>query len=557
MKVISKYITASIVSSILGMSILGACSAEKEQKANPALTHEADIHDADTHTMGSHKTGIVSFKNSCKAQVQADFSHAVALLHSFEYPESPRIFKKIIEQDPDCAMARWGVAMSLWHPLWAPPGEKALAEGAEWLAQTDALAKTPLEAAYIEALKEFFSSTDRTTNDQREMLYEEALSKIHADNPEDVEVTLFYVLAILSTADPRDKSYSHQFKAGAMLEKLAISNPTHPGVLHYLIHAYDFPGIAHMALGSAKTYASVAPDSAHAQHMPSHIFTRLGLWELSLSSNHVSIKSAEDYTEQASLPGYYDQGIHAIDYLMYAMLQTARDDEARELLNKLNNIETVHHEMFAVAFSYAATPARYVLERRQWEEASALTLAHADFPWDKFKWAEAIHYFARGLGAARSGKLDQARQEIEMIRALQSQLPGTTQIYLKSQVQVQIDIVTSWVLLSDGETQGALNLAQQVADQEDAVDKHPVTPGEVLPARELYADMLNETGNFEEALAQYRTVLKSSPNRLNALIGAARAARALVKENVVRGYENTIQTQTENGNRPNMMAGDN
>ncbi|VAW08013.1 TPR repeat [hydrothermal vent metagenome] len=498
----------------------------------------------------------VQFENSCSAAVQTDFSHAVALLHSFEYPESPRIFKKIIAKDPDCAMAYWGVAMNLWHPLWAPPSKENLQKGAKLLSQTDALAKTPREAAYIDALKAFYSSTDTTTNNRRERAYEEHMRKLYENNLDDPEATLFYALSILSTADARDKSYSHQYKAAALLNWTRASHPTHPGVLHYLIHAYDFPGLAHLALGSAKTYAAAAPDSAHAQHMPSHIFTRLGLWELSLSSNHDSTKSAANYTEDARLPGYYDQGIHAMDYLMYAMLQTARDDEARALLDRSNNIEKAHHEMFAVAFTYAALPARFALERRQWDEASKLTLGHAEFPWQNFKWAPSAHFFARGLGAARSGKTDQARQEIAALKDIQASLPDTTIPYLRDQVQVQIDAIKSWILLSEGKTKKALKLARITAEREDGVDKHPVTPGEVLPARELYADMLLETGENTKALEQYRVVLKNSPNRLNALIGAAQAAAEVGDVELSQSYEQIIRTQTASGNRPTIKFGD-
>jgi tetratricopeptide (TPR) repeat protein len=286
--------------------------------------------------------------------------------------------------------------------------------------------------------------------------------------------------------------------------------------------------------------------------MPSHIFTRLGLWERSLSSNHDSTKSAADYTEDADLPGYYDQGIHAMDYLMYAMLQTARDDEARALLDRSNNIEKAHHEMFAVAFTYAALPARFALERRQWGEASELTLGHSEFPWQEFKWAPSVHYFARGLGAARSGKIDQARQEIAALKQIQTSLPDTTIPYLLDQVQVQIDAVRSWVLLSEGKTKKALKLARAAAEREDGVDKHPVTPGEVLPARELYADMLLEAGEHKKALEHYRIVLKNSPNRLNALIGAAHAAAGAGDTETANAYEQTIRAQIVSADRPNM-----
>lgn len=501
-----------------------------------------------------HETPQVQFENSCTAEVQDDFTRAVALLHSFEYPESPRVFQKVIDADPDCAMARWGLAMNLWHPLWVPPNSATLEKGASILSQTDGLNKTPREAAYIEALKSFYANTDVATNTKREIAYEDHMRALYENYPDDAEATLFYALSILATADARDKSYAHQYKAAGLLSWIRESKPTHPGVLHYLIHAYDYPGLAHLALSSAKIYAEAAPNSAHAQHMPSHIFTRLGLWERSLSSNHDSAKSAADYTEDANLPGYYDQGIHAMDYLMYGMLQTARDKEASALLERMNNIEKAHHEMSAVAFTYAALPARYVLERKQWDEASQLQLGHAQFPWENFKWAPSVHYFARGLGAARSGKLDQARTEIATLKNIDRSLPSTTIPYLRDQVQVQMNIIKSWVLLAEGKTSKALKLAKTTAAGEDSVDKHPITPGEVVPARELYADMLAETGDHAEALAQYRIVLKNSPNRLNALLGAAASAEEVGEAVAAEDYRDIIRTQTKYGSRPGLMA---
>jgi hypothetical protein len=366
----------------------------------------------------------------------------------------------------------------------------------------------------------------------------------------DPEAAVFYALALLASADPRDKTYCNQFRAAGLLNWVGESQPTHPGVLHYTIHSYDFPGLAHLALSAATVYAQAAPDSAHAQHMPSHIFTRLGLWEQSLSSNHDSTQSAATYTERANLPGHYDEGLHSMDYLMYAMLQTARDEEAAELLTALAEIDRTDTENFKVAYTYASAPARYALERREWEEAAELSLFRQDFAWEEFGFAQSIYHFARGLGAARSDQLDQARQEIEAIRALQSAMPASTLTYWKEQVQVHIDLVTAWVLLAEGEPDQALDLAQGAAALEDSVDKHPVTPGEVLPARELYSDMLLQTGAAEKALIEYHTVLRHSPNRLNALLGASLAAEVSGQPILAEQYRERIQSQVENGSGP-------
>ena len=497
----------------------------------------------------------VQFKTSCASEVQADFNHAVTLLHSFEYLESTRIFGEIIDREPACAMARWGAAMSIWHPLWAPPSKADLEKGAEILAGTVGLDATPRETAYIKALKVFYSSTDINTNRNRTRAYEARMSELYANNRDDLEAVLFYALAVRATADPSDKTYAHQFKSAGLLSWVRETQPTHPGVLHYLIHAYDSPGLAHLALSAAITYADAAPDSAHAQHMPSHIFTRLGLWDLSLASNHQATASATEYTVRAKLPGYYDDGVHSMDYLMYAMLQTARDDEAAALLERLGNIGKTNTENFKVAFVYAAAPARYALERRQWKEASELVLGPPHFQWQEFGWARAIHHFARGVGAARSGQLEKAGQEWATLRALQEALPVTTLPYWREEVQVEMDAVMSWILLAEGNADEALRLASVAADREDAVDKHPVTPGEVSPARELYADMLLEVGDYVSALAQYRVALEGSPNRLNALLGAAKAAVGTGDTELAAEYYAVIRQQTRSGNRERMGLG--
>ena len=466
----------------------------------------------------------VQFENSCSGSVQAKFQEAVTLLHSFEYPETTRLFREISDEDPGCAMAHWGSAMSIWHPLWAPPSETELQAGMAVLAETAGLDVTGREAAYIDALQGFFSSTDTNTHRQRVLEFERRMSSVYQDNLDDPEAAVFYSLALLAAADPKDKSYSRQFKSAGLLNWVRASQPEHPGVLHYLIHSYDFPGLAHLALDAALIYADAAPSSAHAQHMPSHIFTRLGLWDRSLASNHDSTRSAAEFTKRANLPGHYDEGLHSMDYLMYAMLQTTQDEEALDLLGQLADIKRTDTENFKVAYTYAASPARYVLERRRWQDAAELEFIRADFAWDEFGWAQSIHFFARGIGAARAGDLNAARNELVVIRQLAADLPATTLPYWREEVQVHIDAVSSWIAFAEGDTDRAITMARAAADREDAVDKHPVTPGEVLPARELLADMLVEAERYEEALIEYETVLSGSPNRLNAMIGAALAA---------------------------------
>jgi hypothetical protein len=490
----------------------------------------------------------VNFTNSCSAEVQGAFSQAITLLHSFEYLETRRLFTEIAELDPGCAMANWGLGMSLWHPLWAPPAKNELEEGARLLSAATGRNTTAREAAYIAALQAFYSDTDPANHWQRVHAYETKMGGLYAGHLGDPEAAMFYALALLAAVDPRDKTYSRQYKAAALLNWVRETQPRHPGVLHYLIHAYDSPPMAHLGLEAAMLYAEAAPDSAHAQHMPSHIFTRLGLWDRSLASNVDSTQSAAEYTVRAHLPGHYDEGLHSIDYLMYAMLQTARDEEAKQLLAELGNIRKTDTENFKVAYTYAASPARYALERREWRQAARLELIRGDFPWDEFGWARSIHHFARGIGAARSGDAAAAKRELAAIEKLRTALPESTLPYWREQVQVQAEVVGAWILFAERNTDTALVRVAAAADREDAVDKHPVTPGEVLPARELYGDMLFEAGRYADALAQYRTVLVHSPNRLNALLGAAQAADKAGEAAVAAQYRATVQAQTRAGN---------
>jgi hypothetical protein len=495
--------------------------------------------------------------SSCSPEVVDALDEALELLHSFEYPEAERRFSAVATQEPSCAMAYWGRAMTLWHPLWTPPSADDLTRGAALLAEAGKLEATPREAAYVAALATFFASTDPTTHAERTRAYEGAMRRVAADHPDDPEAAVLHALAILATADPHDKSYARQQEAAGLLDGVRAFHPGHPGVLHYLIHAYDSPELASLGLDAATVYADAAPASAHAQHMPSHIFTRLGLWERAIASNRDSSASATEYTARADLHGHYDEGVHSMDYLMYALLQTARDGEAKALLERIETMGAAHPESFKVAYTLAAAPARYALERRRWQEASELPLLRADdFPWRSFGWALSIHHFARGLGAARAGELDRARLELAAIEALDGELPATTPPYWREEVEVHAGAVRAWILLAEGDEAGALAAASAAADREDGVDKHPVTPGEVLPARELYADLLLETGDFDRALAQYRVVLSHAPNRLNALLGAAAAAAGAGDARLEEEYRATAREQTREGDPPRGGGGE-
>lgn len=490
----------------------------------------------------------VHFATSCSAGIQAEFDHSVALLHSFEYPSTTQLFAELIEREPGCAMAYWGAAMSLWHPLWQAPPPADLEHGAALLAKARPLAQTDRERAYIDALGAFFADTTAATHPARVRAYADAMAKVYGEYyRDDPESAVFYALAQLASADPRDKTYANQFRAAGLANWVRESRPTHPGVLHYTIHAYDYPGLAHLALSAATAYADAAPDSAHAQHMPSHIFTRLGLWERAIHSNHDSMHSAAEYTERAGLQGQYDEGLHSLDYLMYALLQTARDGEAANLLDRLGAIDRTNTDNFKVAYTYAAAPARYALERRAWQDAAGLELGRAGFPWQQFPFARSIHHFAKGIGAARSGRTDLASEEIAAIRDIQANQGESTPPYWRAQDQVHVDAIRAWVLYAEGRKDEALASARAAADLEDSVDKHPVTPGEILPARELLGDLLTEAGQYAQALTEYETVLRHSPNRLNAMRGAADAAERAGRSDLAPEYRQRIRQQVANG----------
>jgi tetratricopeptide (TPR) repeat protein len=490
----------------------------------------------------------VHFPTSCAASVQPEFDRAVELLHSFEYPESERVFHAVLEADPDCDMARWGIAINQWHQIWAPPSEAELALGAEMLTQIDPEELTEFERGFIVAASSFFTDYDSMSHNQRAKAYSAKMEQVYQANRENAEAVAFYALSLLATADPADKTYCLQFRSAGLLNGLLAGDPDHPGGLHYLIHSYDYPGLAYLALPAAETYAEVAPDSAHAQHMPSHIFTRLGLWNRSIASNLDSTASATDYTERAHLPGHYDEGIHSTDYLVYAYLQVARDQEALDVIEQLRQLGPAHPQNFKVAYTYASSPARYALERQQWAEAADLELLSEEFPWDQFPWAVSINYFARGIGAARSGDIESAEEALNAIRAIEEGLPAETLKYWSEEVSVHAEAVASWIALARGETEVALELALAAAERENAVDKHPVTPGEVLPAQELLADMLLEVNRPADARQAYNVVLEGSPNRLNALLGAAEASARMGDNAVALAFYDTALQQASAGN---------
>lgn len=469
------------------------------------------------HDMGE-KLGRVNFTVSCNRAAQQQFNRATALLHSFWYAEAEKGFVQATKADPKCGMGYWGIAMSSYHPLWAPPVAAELQNGMAAMQKANvAGARTQREKDYLAAIQAFYQDADKVDHRTRALAYQKSMEQLYLRYPKDHEAAVFYALSLLGTAQPTDKTYANQKKAAEILNKVLVAEPQHPGVTHYIIHSFDYPALATLALAAARSYAKIAPSSPHALHMPSHIFTRLGLWQESIESNIASATAAKNHSA-------FKDEIHAMDYLAYAYLQTAQDRKARELSDAVYRISKSDDSVFQAAYALAAIPARYTLERRQWTEAAALKVPAANFPWTKFSYAEAILYFARSLGASRSGDPAAAGKDLERLTAIQSSLAEAKDNYWATQVEIQRRAAAAWLAHAEGKNEEASKLMRSAADLEDTTEKHPVTPGAIVPARELLGELLLELRQPRQALKEFEASLLVSPNRFNGLYGAAKAA---------------------------------
>jgi tetratricopeptide (TPR) repeat protein len=483
------------------------------------------------------KLGEVRFPVSCTVPAQQQFDHALAALHSFWYEEALKAFTLVTETDPGCAMGYWGIAMSIYYPLWVPPSQGTLQKGINAIEKGKSIGvKTDREGAYIAAIEVFYKDSEKLDHRTRTLAYEKAMERIYLQYSNDREAAIFYALALNATAPPTDKTYSNQLKAGEILEKVFTEQPNHPGVAHYIIHSYDNPPLARRGLSAAQRFAKIAPSVPHAQHMPSHIFTRLGLWQESIQSNLGAVAASKEYAAKTHPGAAYYEHLHALDYLGYAYLQSAQDRKAKGVLDELLTIRKVQPEAFQAAYAFAAIPARYALERRRWSEAAALTAHPPTFPWSRFRWAEAVTYFARALASARSGNVSSARKDIEKLESLQDALARAKDAYWAKQVEIQRRVATAWLGLAEGKKDAALKLMQSAADLEDSTDKHPVTPAPILPARELLGEMLLELGNPVQALKEFEASHRVEPNRFRGLHGAAKAAQISGNREKARHY---------------------
>jgi len=459
--------------------------------------------------------GTVSFPVSCAPGVQTKFNEGVAMIHSFAYADAERTFREIAQADPKCAMAHWGIAMSYYHQLWDPPISPAdLPLGHTEIEKAQGLKRTsPREKQFIGALALVYRNPEKVPYASRALAYEKAMEALATGNPNEPESQIFFALALLATASPADRTHTNQKRAAKILEPLFARYPRHPGVAHYLIHAYDSPELAKEGLPAARAYAQVAPSAAHALHMPSHIFTQLGLWDDSIRSNLAARAAAHQN-------GDIGEELHAMDYLMYAYLQEARYAEASQLLEELRAMRTLPYDQFKVGYAAAAMPARYAAERHAWRE-EAETRANAG----SAPQVLAITYWSRAVGKARDGKPAEARPALETLNKLLAEIRKNNDAYWSAQVEIQIREAMGWIARADLKDSDAVSFLKAAANAEDGLEKRPVTPGPIIPAREQLGELLLELDRSGDALAEFEQVLKNAPGRRGALVGAAEAAR--------------------------------
>jgi tetratricopeptide (TPR) repeat protein len=472
------------------------------------------------------KLGKVTFPISCSPGTQQKFERAVALLHSFAYSAAEKAFRELSEKDPECAMAHWGLAMTYVHPLWEPylTAEDA-ARGRIEIECAKKLKASECERGFIDALGVLYGTNDATPYAERARDYTLAMAKLAERNPNDIECQVFYALALIATASPTDKTHANEKKAADLLEPLFKENPDHPGIPHYLIHACDNSEMAGRAVFAAEVYSKIAPSAPHALHMPSHIYTQLGMWDRSINSNLAARKAAHDQ-------GDIGEELHAMDYLTYAYLQIEEDAQAAEVLQELHRMSGLHAGEFKVGYAASAMPVRYAVERRQWTEAAQLEPIPGTQPQ-----VFAVTVWAKAVGLARAGKTDAARKELDRLNNAYEQLLAANDSYWASQVHAQSNEVLAWVAHAEGNQDEAIKLLRAAADEEDSVEKRPVTPGAIVPAREQLGDLFMELNRPKDALTEFDRSLKLTPRRGAGLKGRQRAYELVNGERKEEGEE--------------------
>ena len=504
--------------------------------------------------------GTVDFPVSCTPEAQPEFVRGVALLHSFFYEEARRIFTSVAEQDPKCAMAQWGIAMTWWHPIWTPPTPDEMSAGKAAAEKAVALkAGTDLERGFITALNAYYNTPDRPNAGavgqschgpvgarDRVVAYEKAMRQLADKYPDDFEAQTFYAFAILASgyATPTDTTLAKQLQAAVLLEKLWKKNPNHPGVTHYLIHSYDYPALAERGLAAARSYGSIAPWVPHALHMPSHIFTRLGMWEESIAANRSSADASRAYAAMRHRDATEAEELHALDYMAYSYLQEGQDAKAKEIVDFAATVRKTNPELeFSGAYALAAIPSRYALERNAWSDAAALRIPALPH-WSSFPFMEALIEYAHALGRVHTGDLEGARKAMDRMRQLRDATSDPKFDYFKRQLDQQMQAASAWVAYGENKKEDAVSLLRRAADAEDILGKHPVSPGALVPAREQLGDLLLTLNRPKEAQREFEAALKIYPGRFRGLYGAAQAAEQIGEKEKAAHYYTKLTDQT-------------
>jgi tetratricopeptide (TPR) repeat protein len=502
------------------------------------------------HVLTEEEVGSVHFSNSCRSDLAENFNRAVALLHSFQYEQARQTLTEIGSKDPQCAMAQWGVAMSHYHGMWGNgdtgAGRLALNQ-AKQIAAGNAKT-TPRENGYIDALAEIYHQDGKDMY-AHELAFEQKMAALQAAYPQDDEAAIFHALTLAITAPKTDKTFANQRKCGEILEPIFAKQPHHPGIAHYIIHCYDNPVLAEQGLGAARMYAKIAPASAHANHMPSHLFTRVGSWDESISSNLRSAELAAAAEATSKNGEARDQRLHAMDYLEYAYLQSGRVAKAKAVVDEMDSLPPVAGLTLTGDYGSAAIPARYAIELGNWEQASQLRPQEGGA-----LWGEAITWTAIGIGSARSRNVERAGQAEAKLGTLRDAIAKQNNSYWSNQVEVERREVAVWIAEQNGKPADALQLARSAAELEESTDKAAVTPGAVTPGREILAELLLIHHQPKESLAEYQAVLKVAPNRFNALYGAARAAEEARDATVAADYFRKLTEVAVGNERPELKT---
>jgi tetratricopeptide (TPR) repeat protein len=480
--------------------------------------------------------GTVQFSDGCGTEMDSLISFGLALVHHMTYDDAEHIFDQVIKSDPDCFWGHWGKALTYIHPLWPDePSESQMQRG--WILTQKAmqLASEEREELFGKALAAYYEDGASKSEKERLMSYMEGWNMAKEARPDDVEARLFHGLTRLANVSPDDKTHEVQIEVGKMAEAVLEEIDNHPGGFHYAIHAYDLPPLAHHAVRVARNYGKIAPEIPHALHMPTHIFTRLGYWQESIDWNYRSARAAEKMEVNGQISLHY---MHALDYMVYAHLQQGEDQTAKAILDEMNGLTGPIQPHAASAYALASLPVRYALERKNWQEAAQISIrTPGTYPWDNFPAFEAITHFGRGLGAARSGDLEVTKTSIASLDSLQKKMVDSRSTwYWRQQIEIQKLAVEAWAAFAEGDLQTAEEKMMASVEIEDALDKSPITPGEILPANEMMGDLMIEMKKPKEALVYYEKSLKGTPNRLNSYYGAMMAARELKDDETMKKY---------------------